>query len=130
MTAPSARYPSEAADGRLEHVCKTAIDGRRAVRKLAEWSERFELSESELQILSCLSRSVGPGVDQMTLAASLAFSPPQISACVEKMRSRGLIVHHDAPCDRRRRLWQLSADGALILQQVVNAAGESREAAA
>jgi hypothetical protein len=39
-------------------------------------------------------------------------------------------VHHDALGDRRRHLWQLSADGTLILQQVVNAAGESRGAAA
>jgi DNA-binding MarR family transcriptional regulator len=100
------------------------------MRQLSQWSERFELSESELQILFCLSQSVGPGVDQTTLAAGLAFSPPQVSACVEKLRARGLIVHHEARGDRRRRLWQLSSDGFAILQQVERAAGESREAAA
>jgi DNA-binding MarR family transcriptional regulator len=130
LTAPSARYPSEAADGRLDHVCKTAIDGRLAVRMLSHWSEQFELSESELQILSCLSRSIEPGVDQTTLSTSLAFSPPQVSACVEKLRVRGLIAQHEASGDRRRRLWQLSAEGTVMLQQVVNASGESREAAA
>ena len=130
MTAPSALYPGDGADRGLEHVCQTAIAGRRAVRQLLQWSERFELTESELQILSCLSRSAGPGVDQTTLAAGLACSPPQVSACVEKLRARGLIVHHEARGDRRRRLWQLSADGSAMLQQVVRAAGESREAAA
>jgi DNA-binding MarR family transcriptional regulator len=130
LTASSARYLREAADGQLEHVCQTAIDGRRAVRKLTRWSEPFELSESELQILSCLSRSIGLGVDQTTLAASLAFSPPQVSACVEKLRTRGMIAQREAPGDRRRRLWQLSAEGTAILQKVVSAAGESREAAA
>jgi hypothetical protein len=99
LTAPNARYLREAADGRLEHVCQTAIDGRRAVRKLTQLSGRFEMSESELQILSCLSRSIGAGLDQTTLAASLAFSPPQVSACVEKLRTRGLIAHHEVPGD-------------------------------
>jgi DNA-binding MarR family transcriptional regulator len=123
-------FRDDFAGGRLDHVCQAAIIGRRAARQLSQWSERFELSESELQILSCLSRSAGLGVDQTTLAAGLAFSPPQVSACVEKLRARGLIVHREAPGDRRRRLWQLSADGLAILQQVVRAAGESREAAA
>ena len=130
MTAPSAPYPGDAAGGQLDHVYQAAIVGRRAIRQLSQWSERFELSESELQILVCLSRSAGPAVDQTTLAAGLAFSPPQVSACVEKLRARGLIVHHEARGDRRRRLWQLSSDGLAILQQVERAAGESREAAA
>jgi DNA-binding MarR family transcriptional regulator len=130
LTAPSERHPSEAADGRLEHVCQTAIDGRRAVQKLTAWSHRFKFSESELQILSYLSSAVGLGIDQTTLAASLAFSPPQVSACVEKLRARGLIANHEARGDRRRRLWQLSADGIAMLQQVATVAHESREAAA
>jgi DNA-binding MarR family transcriptional regulator len=130
LTALSPQYPGEAAGGRLDDLCQTAIDGRRAVRKLTQWSEWSDLSESELQILCCLSRSIGPGVDQTTLAASLAFSPPQVSACVEKLRTRGLIAQQEATGDRRRRLWQLSADGTAILQKVVIATGESREAAA
>jgi DNA-binding MarR family transcriptional regulator len=130
LTAPGEQYPGDAADGGLALVCQTAIVGRRAVRKLTQWSERFELSESELQILSCLNGSVGPGVDQTRLAAGLALSPAQVSACVEKLRARGLIAHYEARGDRRRRLWQLSADGVAILQQIVNAVGESREAAA
>jgi DNA-binding MarR family transcriptional regulator len=111
-------------------VCQTAIVGRRAVRKLAQWAERFDLSESELQILACLNGSAGPGVDQTTLAAGLAYSPSQVSACVEKLRARGLIAHREASSDRRRRLWQLSADGIAIMQKVVTAAEMSREAAA
>src|SRR4051794_22202535 len=97
---------------------------------LARWAERCQLSESELQILSCLSQRAAQGVDQTTLAASLALSPPQVSACVEKLRVRGLISHHEASSDRRRRLWQLTAEGIATLRQLVEAAGESREAAA
>ena len=130
LTAPSVQFRGDIAYGRLDQVCQAAIVGRRAARQLSRWSERFELSESELQILFCLSRSAESGVDQTTLAAALAFSPPQVSACVEKLRLRGLIVHYEARGDRRRRLWQLSAEGSAVLQQVVRAAGESREAAA
>ncbi|MFL6825192.1 MAG: MarR family transcriptional regulator [Bradyrhizobium sp.] len=129
MKAPRAPNPEKAADGRLEHVCQTAIDGRRAVRKLTQWAECFELSESELQILSCLSGPVGAGLDQTTLATALSYSAPQVSACVEKLRVRGLIAQDEAPGDRRRRMWRLSADGVALLQRV-KAAGESREAAA
>ena len=94
------------------------------------WAERFQLSESELQILWCLCGVVGPGVDQTTLATQLALSPPQVSACVEKLRARGLIVNYEARGDRRRRLWQLSVHGSGVLQEIVQAASESREAAA
>jgi DNA-binding MarR family transcriptional regulator len=141
LTAPSGRNSGDAADGGLGrlsggldcHVgqlCQAAIDGRRAVRTLVQWSERFQLGESEFQILWCLSSVSAPGVDQTSLAARLALSPAQVSACVEKLRVRGLIVHGEVRGDRRRHLWQLSAAGNDTLQKVVQAAGESREAAA
>jgi DNA-binding MarR family transcriptional regulator len=97
---------------------------------LARWAERFQLSESELQILWCLCGVVGPGVDQTTLAAQLALSPPQVSACVEKLRARELIVACEARGDRRRRLWKSSANGNSVLEEIVQAASTSREAAA
>jgi DNA-binding MarR family transcriptional regulator len=100
------------------------------VRLLARWAERYQLSESELQILWCLCGVVGPGVDQTTLATQLALSPPQVSVCVEKLRARGLIVTCEARGDRRRRLWQLSAIGSSVLQEITQADSASREAAA
>jgi DNA-binding MarR family transcriptional regulator len=107
-----------------------AVDGRHATRALAHWSSLFELSEAELQILWGLRGAKGKGVDQTTLATQLALSPALVSSCVEKLRQRGLIAHQQAGGDRRRHLWQLSADGREVLQRVVQAAGESREAAA
>jgi DNA-binding MarR family transcriptional regulator len=130
LTAPSARHFEDAADRRLGHLCQAAIVGRRAARELSQWAGRFELSESELQILWCLCGLTGPGVDQTTLANQLALSPPQVSACVEKLRARGFIENHEACGDRRRRLWQVSANGSDLLQAIVRTAGESREAAA
>jgi DNA-binding MarR family transcriptional regulator len=111
-------------------MCQTAIVGRRAARTLMRWSERFQLSESELQILWCLCGVTGKGIDQTTLAHQLALSPPQVSACVEKLRGRGLIVIHEVGGDRRRRLWQPSANGRFMLRDIAHVAGESMEAAA
>src|SRR6266436_6318108 len=119
LTAPNARHSVDAAGDQLQHVCQTAIDGRRAVRMLARWAERFHLSESELQIIWSLCGVIGPGIDQTTLAAQLALSPPQVSACVEKLRARGLIVTCEARGDRRRRLWQSSAGGLSVLQEIM-----------
>ena len=111
-------------------MCQAAIVGRRAVRNLMRWSERFQLSESELQILWCLCGATGKGVDQTTLAHELALSPPQVSACVEKLRGRGLIVIHEVAGDRRRRLWLPSPNGRFMLRDIEHAADESTEAAA
>jgi DNA-binding MarR family transcriptional regulator len=130
LKAPSAQYLGDATEGCLEHMCQTAIDGRRAARTLTQWAERFELSESELQIVRSLSTTAGPGVDQTTLATGLALSPPQVSACVERLCRRGLIALRESQGDRRRRMWQLTAHGIAVLQEVEMAAGESREAAA
>jgi DNA-binding MarR family transcriptional regulator len=130
LTAPTARHSEDAAGDKLEHLCQAAIDGRRAVRMLARWAERFQLSESELQILWWLCGTDGPGVDQTTLAAQLALSPPQVSACVERLRARGLIVNYEARSDRRRRLWQSSANGSGVLREFMQTASASREAAA
>jgi len=130
LTAPISRNAGLVADGRLEHLCQTAIDGRRAAHVLLRWAGRFQLGESELQILWRVCGTVGTGVDQTTLAAQLALSPPQVSACVEKLRARGLIVSHEPQGDRRRRLWQSSANGSVLLREIVQAIGESREAAA
>lgn len=116
--------------GAVGQTCQTAIDGRRAARILAQWAEPFQFSEPELQILWCLQASMSRGVDQTTLATRLAFSPAQVSACVEKLRARGMISHQEVPGDRRRRLWQCSERGNEVMRNIVQAAGMSREAAA
>lgn len=130
MIAPSAQHLEGSNCQRLETLCRLAIEGRRAARSLARYADQFQLSESELEILWLLCRDAGPGIDQTTLATQLALSPPQVSACVEKLRVRGFITHREAQGDRRRRLWQALASGHDTLRMVLQAADESREAAA
>jgi DNA-binding MarR family transcriptional regulator len=111
---------------RINITCRTATDGRRAIRALGEWSERFQLSEPEFQILWCLRSASGHGCDQTTIARQLACSAAQISATVERMRARGWITQQNAPRDRRRRLWQLSTQGQSLLEEMLSAANELR----
>ena len=130
MTAPGASFKDHGSGEDVDRLCQMAVEGRQAVRALAQWSGRLHLSEAELQILWGLRAARSQGIDQTTLATQLALSPALVSASVEKLRLRGMIAHQPAGSDRRRHLWQLSADGREALQRVVRAAGESREAAA
>jgi DNA-binding MarR family transcriptional regulator len=117
--------------GDVGQLCRAAIDGRHAAKRLGALAKQFELTEPELEILWCLACANSAGVDQTTLAGQLAFSPAQVSACVEKLRLRGLIAHQEAPSDRRRHLWQLTGEASELLTNVALAAGtDSREAAA
>ena len=137
MTAPIANsHVDAAADGTwsvgesvIENVArlsKAAIGGRRAARALAEWAKQFELSEAEFHVLWQLRAAPADDLDQTTLARELAFSPAQVSATVERLRVRLLILHHSAAGDRRRRLWQLSAGGRKLIDQMLYAAAHLR----
>ena len=105
-------------------MCQATIVGRRAVKWLGALAKQFDLSEPELEILWCLA-GAACGVDQTTLAATVVFSQAQVSACVEKLRVRGLIAHHEAPGDRRRHLWQLTGEASELLKKFVLAAGSA-----
>jgi DNA-binding MarR family transcriptional regulator len=108
---------------RVDNTCRTAVDGRRAVRALAEWSQQFQLGEPEFQVLWCLRASRANGLDQKTLAKLLACSPAQVSATVERLRSHGWISQRQSPGDRRRNLWQLTAGGTQLLDEMLAATG-------
>src|SRR6185295_20179358 len=106
------------------NTCKTAVAGRRASKALAQWAERFQLTEPEFQILWHLQVAGDSCVDQTTLASQLAFSTAQVSASVEKLRAAGWIVQGEVASDRRRRLWRLSPSGNGLMLRMLLAAGE------
>lgn len=114
---------AEAAIRRLGLTCRTAIDGRRAARALAEWASRFSLTEPGLQVLWCLRSAPETGLDQTNVAARLACSAAQISSTIEQLRARGWIVQQMLPSDRRRHVWQLSSGGRELLGHMLQAAG-------
>jgi DNA-binding MarR family transcriptional regulator len=119
------RFEATAPDQNVERTCCAAIDGRRAVRLLAEWGRPLELTEPEFQVLWRLRQASDSAVDQKTLASDLAFSAAQISASVERLRARGWILQVNAQGDRRRHLWRLSDGGQKLLDSVLVAARAS-----
>jgi len=109
----------------LDKLFQAAIDGRRAARALSIHLQCYGLGEPDLQVLWTLHDEFSIGIDQTTLASRLAYSAGQVSATVEKLRKRGLISQHEVPGDRRRRLWQLSADGQSLVGELIELVGES-----
>jgi len=131
LTAPLSKSDSdsslgEAAAQHVGRVCHTAADGRRAARALAQWCERFGLSEPEFQVLWSLREGAASDFDQTTLVKRLAFSPAQVSSTVERLRARGWISQRAASGDRRRNLWYLSAAGSDVIGEMLQAALELR----
>lgn len=114
---------ADAAIRRVGLTCRTAIDGRRAARALAEWAGHFSLTEPGLQVLWCLRAVPESGLDQTSIAARLACSAAQISNTIEHLRQRGWVVQQALPGDRRRNVWQLSEAGNELLSQMLKAAG-------
>jgi DNA-binding MarR family transcriptional regulator len=119
-------FAPDPASRRVGLTCRTAAAGRRAVRALAEWAQRFDLGETEFQILWGLKWCAGDGLDQATLAKRLACSPAQVSTTVEQLRLRGWIAQLETPGDRRRHRWQLSPLGKSLVDQMLSAAADLR----
>jgi MarR family transcriptional regulator, temperature-dependent positive regulator of motility len=132
--SPEARFAHEHGSSfeftvrHIDRTCRRIVLGRHAARSLSEWTQRFELSESEFQLLWCLRSATGDGLDQTTLARKLANSPAQISGTVERARAKGWIAQESAPGDRRRHLWRLTGDGRVLITQMVQAATMLRRA--
>lgn len=132
MTAPCSMFDADkhfASEAAIRHVgdlCDAAIDGRRATRALSQWCERIDLGEPEFQVLWCLREGILCGLDQTTLVRRLAISPAQVSATVERLRSRGWILQQPASGDRRRNLWYLSPVGSDMINSLLESAHELR----
>jgi DNA-binding MarR family transcriptional regulator len=109
----------------VARACAAAADGRRAARALAKWCESFHLSEPEFQVLWLLG-SGSSGFDQTMLAQQLVYSPAQVSATVDRLRTRGWIVQDAASGDRRRHLWRLTPSGDAIVLEMLSTADRLR----
>jgi DNA-binding MarR family transcriptional regulator len=118
----TANFHAPDAGQEVGRACHIAADGRRAARALGLWCRRFELTEPEFQVLWLLQIEASGGFDQTTLARRLAYSPAQVSATVERLRTQGRIVQHAIEGDRRRNLWHLTATGSGIISEMLRAA--------
>lgn len=62
-----------------------------------------------------------PGIDQRTLARTIAQDTSTTAGVVDRLEARGLLHRRPAPGDRRVRQLTLTPDGASLLEQLVPA---------
>jgi DNA-binding MarR family transcriptional regulator len=114
----------------FQRACRAVVDGRRAARLLASWSRCCELNESDVQVLWTLWSAAPASLDQSTLAERLAISPAQVSATVERLRTKLCIERLPSSGDRRRNLWQVTAGGRQMLDRILADVAHVRQGAA
>ena len=115
--APAAR-PAD--PQRLLRLIQTAGSAGRQLRRwLTDRLVRFELTDSEFQVLwLCAQSRPSDGWVQGDLAQAAGISPAQTSSLVERLRQRGLIEMKRSTIDRRRQVWHLLAQGEDLLFRI------------
>ncbi len=132
--AASSSLPAE----RVDAACRMAAEGKLAARRIAAWLHGSGINEPEFRLLWLLAggsqaSSAATPCDQAEMAARLVVSPAQVSGAVERLRGAGLLQREHDERDRRRQLWQITAEGKALLLRVVNLVAtlpRAREAAA
>lgn len=91
---------------------------------LAAWVRTVDatLTGAQFAVLTAISRY--PGVDQGSLAASVALDRSTMADLARRLESRGLIARETPLHDGRRKLLYLTDEGADVLDEVYNRARE------
>lgn len=92
---------------------------RRLREDLTQQAMPAGLSQAQFSLLWACHQAPPQGLSQNELAALLALSPAHVSGQVEQLRSRGLLAGHRRAPDRRRQVWQLTAEGESQLESVL-----------
>ncbi len=108
----------------LNTICHRIADGRRLSRLLATAIRKHPLSEAEFRLLWMLRETGQICVEQSTLVERLGLSPAQVSALVEKLRSKQVIALVSDNSDRRRKRWRLTASGRAFFETVCASVGQ------
>ncbi|MBS0203785.1 MAG: winged helix DNA-binding protein [Planctomycetes bacterium] len=86
--------------------------------RLAEFLERFELSEGRHSILIVLHHAGSHGLSQSAVAEQLMQSESNVSSLIDRLHREGLVDRHWSSTDRRKRVLMLTADGQRLIHQV------------
>jgi DNA-binding MarR family transcriptional regulator len=87
---------------------------------LSDHIQLFGVSDTEFLLLWACHQSPNLAVVQNELALLVGVSPAQLSGIVDRLRGRGLMSSTRSVEDRRRQCWQLTAEGQLLLDQLLN----------
>jgi DNA-binding MarR family transcriptional regulator len=111
------------ASERIDAACRSVVAGKLALRDITAWVNRFGVSDTEFRLLWLLFQLEGPttscAIDQAELAEQLAVSAAQVSAVVERLMQRELVVRILDGADRRRQLWRLAGAGEQLVRNII-----------
>ena len=92
----------------------------RALREdLARHAVPLDLPHAHFSLLWACRQAPSEGLSQSELASLLALSPAHVSGQVEQLRARGWLAGERKAPDRRRQVWQLTAEGNSQLEALL-----------
>lgn len=95
-----------------------------AVGIFMEETQAFGVTPVQFAILNALID--GPGEDQVTLAAKVAFDAATFGSVVGRLEAKGWVRREPDAGDRRRKLLWISAEGEQAAQQMKRAVGKAQ----
>lgn len=127
-TAAARRAGGEAVTTPAELLAAPGYLARRLYQSyVALWTRAVDpvLTGPQFAVLTAVDNH--PGVDQGSLAASVALDRSTMADIVRRLEDNGLIVRHAAPHDGRRKLLHLTEAGSRRLEEVNRRARELDE---
>ena len=89
--------------------------------RLAEFLERFDLTEGRHAVLAALEHAGERGLSQSEVADLLMQSESNVSSLIERLHRDGLVDRRWSDTDRRKRVLLLTAAGQTLIQRVEGA---------
>jgi DNA-binding MarR family transcriptional regulator len=95
------------------------------IRRLQQIAVSVFLQETESHGLTPVQYSAlqgienSPGIDQRTLARTIAFDTSTTASVIDRLEARGLVLRSASPSDKRVRLLSLTSEGRTLLVAVV-----------
>lgn len=111
---------------KIEKVDLANLPGHR-IRRLHQISVALFMEETQdygitpVQFAALQAVADSPGLDQRTLARTIGFDTSTIGGVIDRLETRGLLVRHADPDDRRVRLLELTSEGKKLLRDVTPA---------
>jgi DNA-binding MarR family transcriptional regulator len=121
---PPQGAPAATAGPPLHWAELTELLGRceRSLREeLSSHAVPLGLTQAQFSLLWACRQAPPEGLSQNELAIGLALSPAHVSGQVEQLRAKGWLAGQRRAPDRRRQVWQLTAEGDARLESVLSA---------
>ena len=97
--------------GPLEAISALRLAAKRIHELMERWTEGYGLTESRLQILSCLYFDPDPQMPLGELAGALNLVPRTVTGLIDNLERDGLVRRVPDPSDRRSVRAQLTRSG-------------------